>query len=92
MDEAEIEAALADHHDKLNDPDQGHTFVISVVSRGSGKVVGEKHNTDSNWWSEPTRIAVRAWSLPDALVIAADLPMAAWISPPEGFDSDEVGE
>ena len=59
-------------------PDEGHTFRITVTSRGASKVVGEEHNTDANWWSDPWTIEVREFSLAAALRKAARVPFATW--------------
>ena len=58
--------------------DEGHRFTISFTSRGSSKVVGETHHTDSELESEPWAVTVRAWNLRDALVKASAVPLAVW--------------
>lgn len=59
-------------------PDDGHLFRITVTSVMSSRVVGEPHNRDADWESEPMTAQVRAFSLPDALRVAAALPMGVW--------------
>jgi hypothetical protein len=58
--------------------DQGHRFTITMTSRGSSKVVGDEHHTDSEWESDPWTVTVRAWNLRDALVKASQVPFAVW--------------
>lgn len=56
-------------------PDDGHTFRILFDSRGSYSVVGDAHHTDSPDFDGTYHVVeVRAWSLRDALLKAADLP------------------
>lgn len=64
----------ADH-----DPDNGHTFRISVDSRGSYMVVGDEHHSDAgDFHGIPHVLEIRAWDLPAALAKAAALPLSAW--------------
>jgi len=63
---------------EVEGPDRGHTFRIAVTSRGSSKVVGEEHYSDSNWWSEPYVQDVRAHNLPEAMRRAAERPLGSW--------------
>lgn len=58
--------------------DDGHTFRISVETRGSFGVVGEPHHTDAEWWGAPFVREMRAWDLPQALRVAATLPLSSW--------------
>jgi hypothetical protein len=76
------------HPDAAGGPDDGHTFVISVRSRGSYKVVGEAHHHDADWMNErPLTLTVRAWSLPAAMRAAALVGLNDW----EGWgEPDEV--
>lgn len=69
----------------INNPDDGHTFSIAVSLRGSGRVVGDAHDTDSNYFSDLVAVSVRAWNVRDALRQAADLPLRAFF-PPEEVD------
>ena len=73
-------------------PDDGHTFRITSVSRGSYKVVGEEHHSDAPYFEVdfPFVVEVRAWSLTDAMRKAADLPFDAWTRP--GWDHDIVDD
>ncbi len=59
-------------------PDAGHLFRISVTGTMSFRVVGEPHHADADWESEPWTVEVRAWSLPEAMRKAAELPLTAW--------------
>jgi hypothetical protein len=60
-------------------PDDGHTFEISVRVRSSSSVVGDLHHTDAPDFDGPTMIQqVRAWSLRAALERAVELPLGAW--------------
>ncbi len=64
-------------------PDTGHLFRISVAGTMSSRVVGDLHHTDADWEAEPWTVEVRAWSLPEAMRKAADLPLTAWRQPDE---------
>lgn len=49
-------------------PDDGHTWAITIGCRSSSKVVGDEHHTDAPQWDDDTvTVEVRAWSLRDAL-------------------------
>ena len=72
----------------MTTPEDGHTWRFTASARGSYSVVGgPKH--DADWWSEPWIIEVRAWSLPEALRRAAELPLTAWSMPVEDEYPDE---
>jgi hypothetical protein len=63
-------------------PDDGHTFRLTALIRGSYGVVGEEHHTDVGEFMGPAfGVEVRAWNLPDALRKAAELPLADWVHP-----------
>jgi len=71
----------------MSGPDDGHTFAISVRSRGSYRVVGEEHHHDSDWMGErPITLTVRAWNLPDAMRAAAAVGLNDW----EGWGEQET--
>lgn len=75
----QIKANWAEHQAMLDDPDQGHTFEITVQSRGSHKVVGDEHHTDSKeFYGDPWTIRARGWSLSEALKRAAEIPFHIW--------------
>lgn len=60
-------------------PDDGHTFRILATCRGSHKVVGDEHHTDSPDFGDiGFQIEVRAWSLVDAMAEAAKHPLPEW--------------
>lgn len=59
-------------------PDDGHTFRLTVSSRGSYSVVGDEHPTDALDFGTPWAMDVRAWNLPAALAKAAEKPLDAW--------------
>lgn len=59
-------------------PEAGHTFRISMSSRGSYSVVGEPGHRDAAEFDEPRTVEVRAWNLREALLQAIDLPLSAW--------------
>lgn len=63
-----------------DDPDAGHTFRLTSVSRGSYSVVGDPTHHDADWMldDEPFIIEVRAWSLSAACEKAAGLPLHCW--------------
>lgn len=64
-------------------PDAGHTFRITVASRGSYRVAGDKHHHDSPSFFDPSHaVDVRAWDLRTALHMVAELPLDDWF--PEG--------
>lgn len=64
------------------DPELGHTFRISVVSRGSyGIGVGGQHSDADAFDGVPWAVEVRGWSLSEALERAARLPLWAWAEP-----------
>lgn len=56
-----------------NTPADGHTFEISIRSRGS---IGRRG--DADYWSEWRAVQVRAWNQRDALHRAAQAPLVAW--------------
>lgn len=65
------------------DASEGHTFFITVTSRGSYAVVGEPGHTDADHFGPPMTVDVRAWDLPTALRKAAAVPLNEW-----GFEED----
>ena len=70
-------------------PEGGHPFVIQASSLGSYAVTGESP-VDSNWMGEPSVIAVRGWSLKQALATALREPSSAWLHP--GAETDRRTE
>lgn len=54
-------------------PTEGHTFEISVRSRGS---IGRRG--DADYWSEWRTVRVRSWNQRDALLRAAHAPLVTW--------------
>ena len=61
-------------------PDHGHTFRLTARSRGSYTVAGDPRHTDAPDFGPPMlAVEVRAWSLPQALRKAAELPLSAWV-------------
>lgn len=62
-------------------PEAGHTFEVSVRSRGSAGVLGGP-KSDANWWGDPSVVRVRAWNLPDAVAMASTIPYHKWESAP----------
>lgn len=79
----------------MADADQGHTFEISIRSRGSYIVQGDEHHRDEPDFSgEPYVVQIRAWSLKEALEKAVDVPFEVWMisafgEPPERREGDE---
>jgi hypothetical protein len=78
-DEYDATADRMDGRESPGTPEDGHTWRIAISLRGSSKVVGEAEHHDApafaplhNW------VEVRAWSLSEALVRAAGLPLDAW--------------
>lgn len=70
-------------------PDQGHTFRITVQSRGSYRIQGDEQYHDEPDFSGPPWVQeVRAWSLMEALRRAQDIPFATWAE--SAYDPDEV--
>lgn len=66
------------HHPDLG-PDSGHTFRVSVESRGSYAVVGvEGHHDADDFMGPVMTVEVRAWNLPDALRRACNYPLPSW--------------
>lgn len=63
---------------EISSPADGHRFRFSFTSAGSYGVTSEEGYTDSDDWSAPRSVTVRAWSLREALGRASDLPLAAW--------------
>lgn len=62
-------------------PEDGHTFRITIESRGSYGVVGVSGHTDAEEFAGGARtVEVRAWDLPAALRKAAALPLATWFA------------
>lgn len=61
-------------------PDDGHTFRITMSSRGSYDVVGDPHHSDSPVFGPETSVDVRAWNLRDALHRAAEMPLATLLN------------
>lgn len=77
------------HYPNLG-PESGHTFRISVDSRGSYAVVGVEGHTDSeDFMGPPMTVEVRAWNLPDAVRRAANLPVSVWFESIEDAESDD---
>lgn len=62
----------------MDDSDTGHTFRIAIELRGTSKVVGDAHHHDGDAYYPLQVVEVRAWSLRNALVKAAELPLSAW--------------
>lgn len=69
-------------------PDDGHTFEIETRSRGSYITLGDTGHSDADDWGSNGAVEVRAWSLREALVKAASLPLDAW----PGLVNDEPSE
>lgn len=68
------------HHPDLG-PESGHTFRVSVISRGSYAVAGIEGHTDAEEFMGPAMtLDVRAWNLPDALRRVSHRPLAAWFA------------
>jgi hypothetical protein len=67
----------------MSGPDDGHTFEFSFRLRGSYGVTGEPGHHDCPDWHEPVGLRVRAWSLREALLKAAETPLHAWAWPPD---------
>jgi hypothetical protein len=63
------------------DPNDGHRFRFTVTHAGSYGVVGQADHTDADWWSEPSSLLVRAWSLPAACRAAATATLSDWYAP-----------
>lgn len=72
-------------------PEAGHTFEVSVRSRGSGGVL-DGPKSDANWWGDPSVVRVRAWNLPDAVARAATIPYHKWESAPTAEVKAEAWE
>lgn len=61
-------------------PEDGHTFRITVVSRGSYAVEGVPGHKDAEWLEDdPFEIEVRAWDLKTALLKAVCRPLHEWL-------------
>lgn len=61
-------------------PDDGHTFRISVTSRGAYTVLGDEHAHDAHGFDgEPMVVEVREHSLAAALHKAARVPFQIWM-------------
>lgn len=58
-------------------PEAGHTFEVSVRSRGSSGVL-DGPKSDDDWWGEPSVLRVRAWNHNDAVAMAAQVPYPDW--------------
>lgn len=74
-------------------PANGHTFRITFASRGSyGLMTGPELDLssfeDAKYWDKPRTVEVRAWSLIEALVKAAALPLSAWFDETEEAAGD----
>lgn len=65
-------------------PENGHRFRVTVAHAGSYAVQDGPHS-DSEDWTAPQTVTVRAWDLPTALHGAADLPLIQWF--PEELDA-----
>jgi len=59
-------------------PDAGHTFRITVASRASTRVVGDRHHHDAEFFDPSHPVDIRAWDLRTALHVAAELPLDDW--------------
>jgi hypothetical protein len=60
-------------------PGEGHEFQVSVTSRGYSSVVGVPGSGRlDDWVSEPVTVTVRAWDLPAALRLAAEVSLGDW--------------
>lgn len=70
-------------HVESNGPEHGHTFEVSVRSRGASTVIGSGIYSDANWWGDPLVMRVRAWNLADALAMASQIPFGEWKWPSE---------
>lgn len=69
------------HHPDLG-PESGHTFRVSVESRGSYAVAGVEGHTDAEDFSGPVMtVEVRAWDLPEAVRRASNYPLSVWFAP-----------
>lgn len=80
-------------HFPVPGPDDGHLFRLAVDIRGSSKVVGDEHHIDDPHWSpDPWTIAVRAWSLRDAIAQIHALPLNAWTTGEETGLADAAAE
>lgn len=74
----------------MSEPSEGHTFRISVESRGSYRVTGDPTYRDAPEFDGiPWVMEVRAWSLREALEKAVAVPFATWAENTFGSD-DEV--
>lgn len=72
---AELREAGAEH-------DCGHQWEITIrSSMHSSGIVGQgpKTHRDANWWDSNPPVVVRAHNLRDALLVAAALPITAWV-------------
>lgn len=68
------------------DHDCGHRWEIIIRSSlHSSGVVGEvpPRHTDANYWDAQKPVIVRAHNLRDALLVAAYLPLSAWVDDEE---------
>jgi hypothetical protein len=61
------------------EPADGDTWRIIIESRGSHAVRGEGTHVDAPSFEPlPNWVEVRAWSLSEALILAAGMPLDAW--------------
>jgi hypothetical protein len=72
----EIEEILAGTHEQ-RPQEQGHLFKFTVQSTGRHQDSAGNY-VDSDWEGPPWTLEVRAWSLAEALRIAADRGLNAW--------------
>ena len=73
---------MTDERDDV-EREHGHRFEIVFRSAGSYGLSTEAHPephdfVDADWWSEPSQLVIRAWSLRSALAAAASQPLTAW--------------
>lgn len=66
------------HPAEPDGPEDGHTFRITVSSRGSYGIVGVEGYTDASDFGPPWTMDVRAWNLRDALRKALEAPFDTW--------------
>lgn len=76
--------ALEDQDDFALAPSPGHQFHFSVTLQPNYTLSGDSHWFDSAEVTEPFTVSVRAFSLSEACMKAAELPLAAWKIPGDG--------
>lgn len=57
---------------------EGHLFEFTWQSWGVTRVVGDPTYTQADWSLPQQPVRVRAWSLKEALLKAAELPLSVW--------------